>query len=91
MPLNIILHGIYHSALLSQNYTFGLHCGVWGVDCAARQGYNVSIMAPCERWQWAWAEWHVNQWLGFRMPCHSGFPIYSRLISILNGSYQRLG
>src|SRR5262245_3762864 len=28
---------------------FGLHCGVWSVDCAWHQGYKVVvIMAPCE-------------------------------------------
>jgi hypothetical protein len=39
---------------LSQINTFGLHCGVWVVDCRLRQGYKVSVvMAPCERWQGA--------------------------------------
>jgi hypothetical protein len=37
--------------LLSPNNSFGLHCGVWGVDCAAHQAYNVSVVtAACERW-----------------------------------------
>src|SRR5712691_12959064 len=29
--------------LLSQHNTFGLHCGVWVVDYASRQGYNGSV------------------------------------------------
>ena len=37
------------SSLLSQHNTFGLHGGVWGVDCVSRQGYNgFVIMTPCE-------------------------------------------
>jgi hypothetical protein len=32
---------------LSANNSFGLHCGVWGVDWLSRHGYNVSVvMAP---------------------------------------------
>ena len=33
--------------------TFGLPCGVWGVDSPPRQGYNVSVItAPCESYAW---------------------------------------
>ena len=38
------------SSLLSQSYPFRLHCGGWVVDCVPRQAYNVSVMAPGERW-----------------------------------------
>jgi hypothetical protein len=38
----------FETALCSHNI-FGLHCWVWGVDCQSRQGYNVSVMAPCQR------------------------------------------
>src|SRR5262249_37016290 len=38
-----------------QNNTFGLPCGVWGVDCQSRQGYKVSfVMTPGERREWVW-------------------------------------
>lgn len=40
---------LYDSALLAQHNTFGLHCGVWVIDYASRQVYNVfDVMAPCE-------------------------------------------
>ena len=32
----------FFAILLSHN-TFGLHCGVWVVDCPSHQAYNVSI------------------------------------------------
>jgi len=32
--------------------TCGLHCRVWVVDWQSRQGYNVFVMAPCERREW---------------------------------------
>jgi uncharacterized membrane protein (DUF485 family) len=30
--------------ILVHSHTFGLHCGVGVIDCAARQGYNVSVI-----------------------------------------------
>ena len=37
-------------ALLSHTNLCGLHCGVWVIDCASWQAYNVCvIMASCER------------------------------------------
>jgi hypothetical protein len=40
-----------------QTNIFGLHCGMWVIDCASCQAYNVCvIMAPCERWPQGGAE-----------------------------------
>ena len=30
-------------------HLFGLHCGMWVIDCASPKAYNVSVMAPFER------------------------------------------
>jgi hypothetical protein len=44
-------------ALLSPTNICGLHCGMWVIDCASGQAYNVFvIMAPCERWPQGGAE-----------------------------------
>src|SRR5262249_11207998 len=48
--------GFRDSTLLSPHHRIGLPGGVWVIDCAPRQAYNVSIvMAPGERWEWAGA------------------------------------
>jgi len=37
--------------------TFGLPYGVWVIDCAPPQAYNVFvIIAPCKRWYWPWGK-----------------------------------
>jgi len=39
-----VSHRFCDCALLSHHHMFGLHGGVWGVDCAPRQAYNGSVI-----------------------------------------------
>jgi hypothetical protein len=53
--------------MVSHHNTFGLHCGVWVIDCESRQGYKVSVvMAPCERWSWGEGEMAGESMVGWR-------------------------